>query len=84
MPQWVADHDLWEKAKKRIREEYPSVEADSDQFWRLTTGVYKKMGGAVLRAVFGLPGRQRAANTRVVVKAEGGRYRIRLKRRTEP
>jgi len=37
------DERLWEKAKARVREEYPEVEEDSDRFWRLVNAIYGKM-----------------------------------------
>jgi hypothetical protein len=39
------DERLWEKAKGRVREQYPDVAEDSDRFWRLVMGIFKRMTG---------------------------------------
>jgi len=37
------DEKYWEKAKSKVREEYPNVEEGSDDFYKITMGIYKKM-----------------------------------------
>ncbi len=39
------DERLWEKAKGRVREEYPEVEEGSDRYWALVNGIYQRMRG---------------------------------------
>lgn len=47
MPSWVKDEDKWEKAKKIVKKEYNLSEKDEEKFWRLVTGIYKRMGGEI-------------------------------------
>lgn len=47
MPHWVQDEDKWEKAKEVVKDQYGKDEDDGDDFWKLVTGVYKKMGGGI-------------------------------------
>lgn len=42
---WVTDEAHWEKAKARVREQYPDVPEGSERFYRLVTAIYKKMTG---------------------------------------
>lgn len=41
MPEWVRDHDLWEKAKKAAKE------SGQDKNFAIITSIYKKMGGRI-------------------------------------
>jgi hypothetical protein len=41
MPSWVANHDIWEKAKKKAAEEGHAED------WDYITALYKKMGGEI-------------------------------------
>jgi hypothetical protein len=51
MPSWVKDDEKWAKAKEIAAKEYGS-ESDDDEFWKLVTGIYKKMmGGNLAKAV---------------------------------
>jgi hypothetical protein len=59
MPSWVADDDLWKKAKEIVvkqRERNPDSFTDRD--WGLVTHIYKNSGGKIksksesCRAVF--------------------------------
>lgn len=46
MPAFVkteSDEKRWAKAKSIARRQYPDVSADSEAFWKLTTGIYKRM-----------------------------------------
>lgn len=36
---------LWDKAKEAAKEEYPDVDEESDQFYKIVTGILKKMAG---------------------------------------
>jgi len=36
---------LWNKAKAKAKEEYPDIKADSDEFYKRTMGIFKKMAG---------------------------------------
>lgn len=51
MPSFIKtdrDETLWAKAKEIAHKEYGKTEADGDDFYRIVTGIYKKMkGGAV-------------------------------------
>lgn len=42
-PEWVKEHDIWEEAKKKVKEQYGSVEDN----YAIVTDVYKSMGGHV-------------------------------------
>ncbi|MEA3400819.1 MAG: hypothetical protein U9R79_06170 [Armatimonadota bacterium] len=44
------DEHLWEKAEAEAREGYPDVDQDSDRFWSIVMGIYKRMGGSVEKA----------------------------------
>lgn len=39
------DEERWEKAKEIVRKQYGKTEKDGEEFWKLVTGVYKRMGG---------------------------------------
>ena len=41
---WVADEDIWEKAKAAADKSY---DADSDEYWAVVAHIYKQMGGEV-------------------------------------
>lgn len=47
MPSWVVDDDVWTRARKKVEEEYPNLGDDNPRKWRLTTTIYKDMGGKV-------------------------------------
>ncbi len=47
MPSWVKDEDKWEKSKEIVKKQYNLSEKDEEDFWKLVTGVYKKMGGEI-------------------------------------
>jgi hypothetical protein len=34
---------LWNKAKKIVSKEYPKIKEKNPRFWKLTTGIVKKM-----------------------------------------
>ena len=55
MPKFVKterDEHLWEKAKEIVKKQYGKTEEDGDEFWALVTGVYKKAGGHIGKALF--------------------------------
>lgn len=54
MPSWVRDESKWEKAKDIVKKEYKLTEEDGEEFWKLVTGVYKRMGGEIKKANEGL------------------------------
>ena len=37
------DEKYWETAKSKVLEEYPNVKEGSDDFYKITMGIYKKM-----------------------------------------
>ena len=43
-PDWVADHDIWEKAKAAASK---SNDESDEGFYAIVTSIYKKMGGTV-------------------------------------
>lgn len=47
MPAWVKDEEKWGKAKKIVQKQYDLNEKDGEDFWKLVTEVYKKMGGEI-------------------------------------
>lgn len=72
MPAFVKtkeDEHRWTRAKSIVRRQYPHVSESSDSFWRLTTGIYKKMNlGVDKKASSGrvlLSDKQRAAIVKV-------------------
>lgn len=48
-PKWVGDKDKWNKAKSIVKDKYKKSETDEQDFWKLVTGIYKKMGGTILK-----------------------------------
>lgn len=36
---------LWKKAKQLVKKQYPKVKEKSEQYWKLVTGILKKMLG---------------------------------------
>lgn len=48
MPSWVADHDLWLKAKQKANEQ--DIDKSSDSFYAIVSTIYKKMGGRIKRS----------------------------------
>lgn len=51
------DEHLWTKAKSIARKEYPDVTEDSDNYYAIVMGIYKKMKG-VKKSIFLLKGRK--------------------------
>lgn len=47
MPTWVRDENKWAKAREIVEKEYKLTEKDGDKYWKLVTGVYKKMDGEI-------------------------------------
>lgn len=48
MPAFIkteADEKRWSEAKARVRKNYPDLSEDDDQFWAITTSIYKKLRG---------------------------------------
>ena len=48
MPSFVkteADERRWSKAKAHVRKNYLDLSEDDDQFWAITTSIYKKLSG---------------------------------------
>ena len=46
MPSFVTNTGTepeWQRAKKIVREEYPTVDEKSEQFWKLVTTIYKSI-----------------------------------------
>ena len=43
-PSWVADDDIWEKAKKAALKSY---DEGDEGFWAVVASIYRKMGGEV-------------------------------------
>jgi hypothetical protein len=51
MPSWVKDEEKWAKAKEIAEREY-DIGEDNPDFYRIVTGIYKKMmGGKLAKAV---------------------------------
>jgi Inorganic Pyrophosphatase len=46
MPSWVKDKNKWEDAKQIANYEY-DLDEDDPKYWKIVTGIYKKMGGAI-------------------------------------
>ena len=42
-PDWVEDHDIWEKAKKAA----DKSDCDDDSYYAVVTSIYKNMGGGI-------------------------------------
>jgi len=40
-----ADEKLWEKAKAKVRKEYPKLTEDDDEFWKIVVSIFKNMKG---------------------------------------
>jgi len=52
MPSWVKDEDMWEKAKKKVKEiKDKKQEEFSSNDWGLVTHIYKNMGGKIAEIV---------------------------------
>lgn len=47
MPSWVADHDIWLKAKQKANKQ--NIDESSDSFYAVVSTIYKKMGGRIKR-----------------------------------
>jgi hypothetical protein len=50
MPAWIKtsrDESKWAEAKKAAHKSYPHLSEERDKFWKLTTSIYKKMGGKI-------------------------------------
>ena len=48
MPAFIktdADERVWSRAKAYAHESYPDLTEDDDNFWKITTSIYKKMRG---------------------------------------
>lgn len=43
--EFIKDEELWEKAKKIVKDQYNLSEKDGEKFWKLVMGVYKQGGG---------------------------------------
>ena len=41
------DEANWQKAKKLVHKHYPDLTEDDDKFWKLTTSLYKRVGGSL-------------------------------------
>jgi len=58
MPSFVKtekDEELWNKAKEIVQKEYNKSESDGDDYWRLVTGIYKRMvGGHAEKSIYSL------------------------------
>lgn len=39
----VKYEDLWNRAKKRVAEQYPEVKKGSARYWQLVMGIYRRM-----------------------------------------
>jgi hypothetical protein len=39
------DEGKWDKAKEAVRKEHPEWSEDNPRFWKMTSAIYKKMGG---------------------------------------
>jgi hypothetical protein len=39
----VKYEDLWERAKARVKEQYPEIKVGSDRYWSLVMSLYKSM-----------------------------------------
>jgi hypothetical protein len=48
MPSWVADHDIWSKAKQTAKKQ--DIDKSSDSFYAIVSTIYKKMGGRIKRS----------------------------------
>lgn len=46
-PDWVRDEAKWKKAQSIAKREYPKVRATDSRYWKIVTGIYKRMGGVV-------------------------------------
>lgn len=41
----VSDEPKWEKAKKIVTNQYELTEKDGDDYWKIVSVIYKKLGG---------------------------------------
>lgn len=49
-PKWVADNDKWQKARAIVKDKYGKTEDDGEDFWKVVTGIYKKMKGRIYKS----------------------------------
>lgn len=49
-PKWVADNDKWQKARAIVKDRYGKTEDDGEDFWKVVTGIYKKMKGRIYKS----------------------------------
>jgi hypothetical protein len=84
MPSWVKDEAKWAKAKEIAKEEYDGEPSD-EAYWKLVTGIYKRMGGVIAKAVPVLFVKSVAAGPikQSELLASSKRYRNLLERRTD-
>ena len=50
MPSFIKterDEELWSKSKAVAHTRYPDMSEDDESFWKVTTGIYKKMRGGI-------------------------------------
>lgn len=45
------DEAKWDKAKEAVRKEHPEWSEDNPRFWKMTSAIYKKMGGEFSREI---------------------------------
>lgn len=52
MPAFIktgTDERVWSRAKAKVRETYPELSEDDDNFWAITTSIYKKLRGKSMK-----------------------------------
>ena len=44
------DEAIWAKAKSIAKNQYPDITEDDEDFWKITTGIYKKINKPMSKA----------------------------------